>query len=605
MRHPLLYSLAVWLLGCGPYVPARPPQPTSITRNHELETLERAVAWPHPSPPTVLMLANEYLAGRHHRRGYDYFAARAEASVDEPLFVTLAGLFQARLADEVPLLQRVAWVEAAAGKLDRAVAQSHGGGLERFLRGYVLAELPARFGRAGTAVADLEWMLANREQFPPGLSRGAYAGLAKAYATLGRTAEAVAARAKVSPGELLLTDFSVSAEDGFRFGPPELVEPAPGVLVARGYDFADLAFVLTDDGVVAIDGGTTVESTRRALAALRTRTALPIRHVIVTHAHWDHIGGLGALLGPGTDVIAQARFGEELEIANGATVPFHYFFGARAQGPYDFTPTRVVSAPETLTLGGKRFSLHPVHGGETDDALLVHLPDSGVMFVGDVFMPYFGAPFVAEGSVKGLLETIRIIRSMAPTQLIHGHRPLSLNFTVAVLAPLAESLGSLLATTMAAIHDDKPLQETLSLEVLPDSLRTHPDAVVPYLLMRDNLIKRVYAQRTGYWKADGEGLEVFTPAELGRAIDLVAGGREAAFADASAQLERRGDFGMALELAKLGLAAHPDSDRLRRAREQALVGLRAKYQLGNPFKFIIYSEMAGRETAPPPVAAGK
>jgi hypothetical protein len=45
-----------------------------------------------------------------------------------------------------------------------------------------------------------------------------------------------------------LTGFSVGARDGFRFTVPRLAEAAPGVYVARGYDFADISFVVTAEG---------------------------------------------------------------------------------------------------------------------------------------------------------------------------------------------------------------------------------------------------------------------------------------------------------------------------------------------------------------------
>ena len=48
----------------------------------------------------------------------------------------------------------------------------------------------------------------------------------------------------------------------------------------------------------------------------------PITHVILTHAHWDHVGGLAALKAPNTRVIAQARFADELRIVNDTGVPF-------------------------------------------------------------------------------------------------------------------------------------------------------------------------------------------------------------------------------------------------------------------------------------------
>src|SRR5262249_61004976 len=151
---------------------------------------------------------------------------------------------QARPADRVSLFRRVAWVNDAVAKLGRAVALDPG--LPRYLRGVVLAGLPERFGKAQTAVADLTWVLDNKERFPVGLRRGAYYGLAQAYTTLGREAQATDALAKSGASRLdpaqpvFIADFSLSARDGFRFRPPRLVEVAPGVHVAPGFDFRDI-----------------------------------------------------------------------------------------------------------------------------------------------------------------------------------------------------------------------------------------------------------------------------------------------------------------------------------------------------------------------------
>jgi hypothetical protein len=118
--------------------------------------------------------------------------------------------------------------------------------------------------------------------------------------------------------------------------------------------------------------------------------------------------------------------------------------------------------------------------------------------------------------------------------------------------------------------------------------------------MRENAIKRLYQQRTGYWKADGEGIEVFSRKEEAAALDLVAGGDAERLARAAKSLADRGDFAMSVRIADLGLAAHPSTPSLLSVRRRALEGLRAKYQLVNPFKFIVYSEMAGAELSTPP-----
>ena len=65
---------------------------------------------------------------------------------------------------------------------------------------------------------------------------------------------------------------------------------------------------------------------------------------------------------------------------------------------------------------------------------MVHLPASGVLFTGDVLMPYLGQPFAAEGSPEGLLETLAFISSLRPRLLIHGHATLTEQFAVAAAA---------------------------------------------------------------------------------------------------------------------------------------------------------------------------
>jgi glyoxylase-like metal-dependent hydrolase (beta-lactamase superfamily II) len=575
-----IVAFLLFAIGCGRYAPARGPVPPALTRNLQLESLETAVRWPAPSVPVVMQLAAQYLAVHREEQGYHYFLERAAAVPDRPLFLALTGLFQARIANRVPLLKRIAWIDEVTHRLDEAAARD---GLSRYLRGLVYAELPASFGKAQVAEADLRWMLAHADNFPEGLKRGAEAGLGRLH---GEPA-----------GETLLTDFALTAAGGLRMTTPKVVEPAPGVLVARGYDFADIAFVITRDSVVAIDAGTTEATARAAVDALRQRTQLPIKHVVITHAHWDHVGGLRALVEPGTQVIASARFAGELQRTNTVPVNFQYFFGAAgSHGPWVLAPDHLVQQPETLTVGGVRLQLLPTAGGETDDALLAFVPDRGVLFVGDAFMPYFGAPFVAEGSVDGMLQTIAQIEELRPTVLIHGHAPLTDNFTLAVLPSLGEALRKVEGDTLAQLRAGKDLTALLERNQMPDSLAAHPDAVLPFLLMRENLVKRLYAQHTGYWKSDGEGVDVVSRHDWGEALELMGG--ESKIAEVARELDDRGDFALALQLTDAGLAAHPGSKSLEAARARALDGLRAKYQ-ANPFKLTVYSEMAGKELAPP------
>jgi len=597
-RFASLLVVAALLAACGSVQATKPP----ISRNLELEAFQEAVRWPNPDPQAVITLVGQFIAGQRDQEGYAYFQERAKAQPDQPLFLALEGLFQARMAVQVPLLQRIAWVNEAVAKLDRAVSQKPG--LTRYFRGLVLAQLPPRFGKAEAAVSDLEWVLQNKEAFPVGLRRSVYHSLALAYTTLGRGAEAKAAldrSAYPSPDPNLpffTTDYSVTAKDGLRFRPPRLVELVPKVYVAQGYDFAELAFVLTADGIVAIDAGTSETNARAAMTALRQISTQPVTHLILTHAHWDHIGGLAAVKESGTLVIAQAKFADELRLVNETGVRFRYFFGAEERRRYELVPDRLVGQRETLTIGGTELVLYPVRGGETEDALLVHLPASGVVFVGDAFMPYLGAPFLPEGSAEGLFETMALIRSLNPRLLIHGHPPLTEFWTIEALPGLEAALHEVYQRTLQGIGEGKTLVQILHQNLLPGPLRSHPRAVLPFLVMREQFIRRVYLQRTGYWKPDGEGLELFTPNAWASALNLLSGEKEDAFTRSAKALLDQSDYALALKLTDLGLLNYPASRTLTDLRRQALDRLREKYQQINPFKFIIYSEWAGAELPP-------
>jgi glyoxylase-like metal-dependent hydrolase (beta-lactamase superfamily II) len=67
-----------------------------------------------------------------------------------------------------------------------------------------------------------------------------------------------------------------------------------------------------------------------------------------------------------------------------------------------------------LTIGGTRIELIPVQGGETHDALFIHLPAQKVLSVGDFIMPYLGAPCVPEGDLQGLLDAIDVVVQTQP-----------------------------------------------------------------------------------------------------------------------------------------------------------------------------------------------
>jgi glyoxylase-like metal-dependent hydrolase (beta-lactamase superfamily II) len=576
--------------------------PSPVSRDLELEALQVAVRWPNPTPAAILALAGRFAARGRDHAGFEYFRERAEAVPSQPLFGALEAQFQLKLLQSIPSGERRAWLASALTKLDQAVERAPG--LNTFLRGMALAELPAALGKAETARADLEWMVASDSGPLRSFRGGAYRALGRAYASLGRTADAQEALERSGYPSLdsalptILTEYSVSSQAGFRFAQTRLVEVAPHMYVAQGFDFGDFAFVITRDRIVAVDAGTSPAHVQRALDELRKISDLPVTDVIVTHSHWDHIGGLSALLRSGARVIAHADFAAELGSVNEIAPPFPFFFGAESKESFELTPDHLVRDPQTLVIGGTEFQLYPARGGETRDALLIHLPSTGVTFTGDAFMPYLGAPFLPEGSADGLFETIDLLQRLSPRLLIHGHTPLTEQFTIQMLPALGAALHELHAQTLEGIRAGETLPQILGRNVLPEVICSDPGAVVPYLVMRENFVKRVYHQRSGYWKPDGEGMEVVAPDEWAAAVSLLAGGELKPFVDSARALLGQHDDALALRLIELGQRTFPGSVELVELRQQALQGLRALNQQFSPFKFIVYSGWAQSELAP-------
>jgi hypothetical protein len=206
-----------------------------ITRQRDIESLKVA-GWPGADQATLVVLAARLAAADADADRYRFFQQQADAQPGQALPLAFAGYFQARLGtDSGPAL----------AKLDQAAKA--GLGLPQYLRGLALAGLAPDRQRARQAVTDLEFVLAVRDQFPLGMIRAAYCGLAAAYTALGKDEQAAEAATRSGLGSLpwhsrlLVSSWWMTGDDGFRFTTPKIFSPEANVHVAQGYDFADFS----------------------------------------------------------------------------------------------------------------------------------------------------------------------------------------------------------------------------------------------------------------------------------------------------------------------------------------------------------------------------
>jgi glyoxylase-like metal-dependent hydrolase (beta-lactamase superfamily II) len=629
-RYVLITLVPAVLVALALVIPAAGDRAgiAASSQRPEMEYLEAVNRQGPPGDPQVLfLLMGQYSSAHAQARGVEFFSARLHefetrlTDVQRALYLSAIGLLRAEHASEVSLLQRIGYVKDTLAVLDQARQRSGGQVfVVNWIAGVVHARMPGFFGQADTARQELEWCLGNSDKAP-------HAGwLREVYRELGVLANADGDHVRaqdflrrsgyqdLDEPITLMTPFSEETALGHAFAPRRIVEIVPHrVYALSGFEFTEYYFVVSDDGreLIGIDAGTRADTAKSAYEALRAYAHdLPeLTTILVTHSHWDHVGGHRYFRAVNPNVRFYARSNYQEEIARALDAPQNFgkpFFGAgfEIDAVRSFKPDVTIDRQTELTIGGTRIELIPVQGGETHDALFIHLPAHKVLFVGDFIMPYLGAPFVEEGDLSGLLDAIDVVVRTQARFLLHGHEPLTRNFaSVSMLAQLRTNLGWLREHVASAVRrgDERAAIHAANL-VPPDLLSGDPDVYVPYLLLREHVIDRLYDQSVGYWEADLQGIEHLGRADQAELLVDYLGLSEQALVRAVEQLVADGKHELAASLLASSRARFEGSDAVARAERLVYLKLIEKHQNSDPFKFIIYAAKA-REQVPQMSAA--
>ena len=590
----------------------------------ELAYLKQVNAWHPPQDPQLLfMLMSQYANAGRHLEGAAYLDGlrrRFDPQLNDTqrgLYLTAIASLRAGGANDVFVLRRLGWVRDTLAMMDEAARLTHGQAfVTHWMSGVVRAQLPGFFGERATAEAELRWCVDHADRLPhPGWLREVNIQLARLARQRGDASAAqvaLAATRDASPGKpaVLTTPFSENPISGHTFAARRIKELVPGtVYLVSGYEFTEYYFVISADRrqLIAIDAGSRADAAREAHDALRQKlgTLPPLTTVLVTHAHWDHVGGQRYFrsLVPAPRFIGRGTFAEELahDATGDAGVASHFFgSGFRLDDVLAYKPDETIDTPTSLTIGGTRLELVPTQGGETGDAMLIHLPQEGVLFAGDILMPYFGAPFVHEGSVDGMLSAISQVSALRPRLLLHGHEPLTTLFdSIDTLDDLSVQLAWLRDATVREIGRGAARGTIQQQNLIPPTLsHSSPSVHLAYLVMRENMINRVFEQHSGYWQNGLQGLDSLTDTDRGDALVDYLDVGEAQIARAVERMMADGRHELAAETSQWARARLPRSERLAAAQRQAYLKLMEQYQAHNPFKFIVYATQAG-EVVPP------
>ena len=212
--------------------------------------------------------------------------------------------------------------------------------------------------------------------------------------------------------------------------PLAFTEVGPGLFVHRGRvaladagnggDIGNVAFVVGEDAVLVIDAGGSRALGEAVVAAVRAETDRPIRFVVLTHFHSDHVFGATALADAGALVLAHERLPDAL-----AARAENYRTQAEREVGRGFVGSgvpevgRTVSGSEVLDLGNRQIELRawPVAHSEADLTAL----DLGsrTLFAGDLVVEEH-LPTL-DGSLAGWLGVLGGMEELEAGQVVPGH----------------------------------------------------------------------------------------------------------------------------------------------------------------------------------------
>ena len=225
---------------------------------------------------------------------------------------------------------------------------------------------------------------------------------------------------------------------------PDALAVADGIHLSEGLSNSYL--IVTDAGRIVVNTGMGFEAPthKRKFDAINNG---PIRYILLTQGHVDHVGGVDHLREPGTQLVSQAGNAEHQAydtrltafrqsrsaFAFAAPIAESMRYVVQKEGgqiPPQSIPMPDVSFDDSfaIELGGERLELLSTPGGETTDSMIIWMPERRICFAGNLFGALFGH-FPNLVTIRGdryrdalqFVESLERVLALEPELLLVGH----------------------------------------------------------------------------------------------------------------------------------------------------------------------------------------
>ncbi|MEL0169053.1 MAG: alkyl sulfatase dimerization domain-containing protein [Pseudomonadaceae bacterium] len=381
----------------------------------------------------------------------------------------------------------------------------------------------------------------------------------------------------------------------FRKGVEQVTD---GVYVAIGYGLANSIMLEGDDGIIIVDTMETEEEGRAVLAEFRKITDKPIKAIIYTHNHTDHVFGASAFAEtPGIPVYAHdsteyyinrvvnqirpiitARsmrmFGHHLpegELINDGIGPK---LGVTPESSlYALTPTNTFADQLSLDIAGIKLEL--VHApGETEDQIFVWLPEKQTVLTGDNVYQAFPNLYTIRGTyyrdVKQWANTLDRVRALGAEHLVPSHtRPVHGKEQIAaLLTDYSDAINFVHDQTLRYMNKGLTPDQIVEAVKLPPHLASNPWLQEFYGKVSWST-RSVFDGYLGWFSGNPSDLQPAPEQQQANDMAALAGGSDALLAKAKDALEQ-GNAQWALELSDHLQLLLPDNDEVKTLRAGAL-----------------------------------